>query len=444
MVESSQQDFRHLKQLAEAVCSGNATADHFAELSGLLERDIHCCQWYLSYLDTHATLGHLEHEIDPKFVSRLITPKSNIKHTSRWLMGAVASMSAVLLICLCYFGYLTFNKPITVGWVVDVSADAKWEGMELFPGGPVFKSSHLQLTQGKVSLNLNNGTRVELTAPLSLLLNSDRDLYLFDGQVAARVSEKDKGFIVTTQDAEITDLGTEFLVRRDPSLGTEVAVSDGEVTAALFNPDGSIKEVLQLSAGQAARLDRGLQIAREFAIGSEFLQIFHEIDSRIGVKRMGGQLRSAGESVTELTPGKQQTADHILLVPEKTGIVLSTDEPLTLNSAHGHITLSPGTRFDSYLVHYDPGALNQVGPVGKISFQNRVLAVVTGSDDLAKLDSICAIPGTTFTPEKYRGLEHIGTDDEVTLSDDGMQVSFDLHLEAPNYFDQFRILVLRN
>src|SRR5690606_6534244 len=95
------------------------------------------------------------------------------------------------------------------------------------------------------------------------------------GIVKALVGKGGEGFIIRTPQAEVVDLGTEFLVSHDPIAGTDVNVRQGRTKASLLDKHGVPLNVIELTANRAARLSSKLDQPREVNFDS---RLFEEID----------------------------------------------------------------------------------------------------------------------------------------------------------------------
>ena len=122
-------------------------------------------------------------------------------------------------------------------------------------------------------LSLDDGSRVELNARSSIQIQLDnkrREIRLSDGEAVFHVQPDTRPFLVRTDLATISAVGTQFSVRADASL-VEVAVIEGLVSVAAFNADRALTEyeggllvrfsdeIALLGAGQRLELTRESQ-----------------------------------------------------------------------------------------------------------------------------------------------------------------------------------------
>ena len=159
---------------------------------------------------------------------------------------------------------------------------------------------------------------------------------------------------------------------------------------------------------------------------------------------------------------KRQTTFWIEVIPEKTGVVLEQDIPVTLISAgsyrffgHTDLTLPEGTRVDSYLLHFRS---TQPAPIrGVIKFDRKIVGIVCEASQLSASDSTLGLPGVEYpvAANRYRGLDpHIPVDnpdptrgggwtpDEVTVSMDTKTLGVSVNVNPGRGVDQLRVLVL--
>jgi len=119
-------------------------------------------------------------------------------------------------------------------------------------------------------ISLDDGSRVELNARSSIKVQIDdnrREIKLSNGEAVFYVRKDDRPFVVRTDLATVSAVGTKFSVRTDPSL-VEVSVIDGLVSVAatrsgtvLTEYDSDLlmrfsDEIALLGAGQRLELTR--------------------------------------------------------------------------------------------------------------------------------------------------------------------------------------------
>lgn len=100
--------------------------------------------------------------------------------------------------------------------------------------------------RGFVTVAVGRGVTVDLVGPVKAVVEDAGTVRLRSGLLAAEVTEAGHGFRVVTEDADVLDLGTAFLVKKDFGSGTQVRVTAGRVEAALVDEAGRTVKVLDL------------------------------------------------------------------------------------------------------------------------------------------------------------------------------------------------------
>ncbi|MDB6009721.1 MAG: FecR family protein [Gammaproteobacteria bacterium] len=113
------------------------------------------------------------------------------------------------------------------------------------------------------TLNLEDGTRVELNTDSRLLVQYDRDtrsVVLKSGEAYFQVAHERRPFVVTVGERKVVALGTAFTVRRDQTSNDEITVTliEGRVAVAPAGPSNAPASELDsavtvLNAGQRLR-----------------------------------------------------------------------------------------------------------------------------------------------------------------------------------------------
>ena len=114
------------------------------------------------------------------------------------------------------------------------------------------------------TLNLDDGTRVELNTGSRILVQFDRQartVVLKSGEAYFQVAHERRPFVVLAGERKIVALGTEFTVRRDPSSDDAITVTliEGRVAVAPVDTDtpsapGPGSAATLLNAGQRLRI----------------------------------------------------------------------------------------------------------------------------------------------------------------------------------------------
>ncbi|MDF1861728.1 MAG: FecR domain-containing protein [Verrucomicrobiales bacterium] len=147
---------------------------------------------------------------------------------SLWAIGGIAAAIAV--------GLITWTQapaPAATG----VATIHRTEGQAystasemLVAGDFLQKDDQLTVTEGLVELVFEDtGVHAVASAPLKMTLNSSERVFLHEGDLKLSVPPQGIGFIVETEEREITDLGTSFVVTANKE-HSRVLVLDGLVS----------------------------------------------------------------------------------------------------------------------------------------------------------------------------------------------------------------------
>ncbi|QDT62918.1 FecR family protein [Calycomorphotria hydatis] len=431
-----------IQQLADDVIQGGADSAAYRRLNDLLGKNLLHLQWYVEYLDLRsAVIERAEQETNDEFVEQFFEnarASTNRKQFSWGLISAAGLSSLVAIACVVLCVLWVQSPPRQVGRIALASADAAWDGKDYIPGDVVRQGETITLDTGMATIELTNGVTVDLISPAWITLSSEGKVTLWDGTVTARVPEQATGFTVRTHDAEIVDLGTEFLVDRTAEQQTHVFVRKGRVEARLLDLNGLTTRVLDLVSGQAAKLSVGDQLAEEVDSLLGWSDTMDNVDRmRGGISRLGGVARATDEISADLRVSAMPTEQCFLVIPESKGIVLQDE--LKFTSRFGTASLPAGTRVDSYLVHYDPSGTAAPGARGSISFGKPIVAVLDSATDLKQSDDVFNTDDRLWSDDQLRGFE---PEDELQLSDDRFTVTIRPAVTGNNLLDQCRILVL--
>ena len=193
--------------------------------------------------------------------------------SARWIAAAAAVALCAAITLLLLFGgggsepdRIVEDRPDTpevdttrVVATLIAEHDAVWDRR---PGEELYVGQRLTLAKGFAEITTEEGAIVILEAPAIVeLLDSNNALYLHTGKLVGLChTESSKGFVVKTDHADVTDLGTEFGVEAGPD-GIEATVFVGEVE---INVPGRLPRRVQHS--QTARLSSDEGTDRELVV----------------------------------------------------------------------------------------------------------------------------------------------------------------------------------
>jgi hypothetical protein len=161
----------------------------------------------------------------------------------------------------------------------------------------------------------------------------------------------------------------------------------------------------------------------------------------------------------DFVPGRYEDSEHILVFPERSGVLLESDllvdldEPGQYQRIHRNEekTIGAGRRVGSYLLQLDPtGRLKKKDPnktrvMGQLTFDRPILGLIGSTAKLDMTDDVLGHPRGEY-PKTQRGIEPTRPADlpdsgrgVVTLSQDRRTLSLDL--SAGSAVDQIRVVV---
>lgn len=438
-MNNSPSPIEELRELVDRLFDDRIDNSGIARIDQLIISDPACLQTYVERLDFHGELIEQADRRSPEVTTLEVLNRFSDACEAResrlqWRLNLfMIACSLLLAVGLGTVYYSAVLVPAAVGTVASLSTDLQTEtSLEL--GQLVRWGQTVQVSQGIVSLQLP-GVMVDLVGPVSLKLERKNRVFLTDGTVIAKVEPDGIGFMIRTPDTEVVDLGTEFLVHRDPQQGTHVSVRKGEAHATLLDWRGTPTKVIELTASRAVQLNHSTEVLKEVAYSAER---FAPVDrSRKGIRRLTGALRTGAGIPTSLASDQLTTPNHLLAIPEQQ-IILTA--PLTVESISGPVTIPAGTTVSSYLIHYDPTDAVSFAPRGAVTFLGKIAAIIGSSSGLAGTDSLFGQSETAFESQNFRELEL--EEDEILISDDQKTVSFYFGVSPPEFLDEARILVI--
>jgi len=429
-----------VRSLTDSMFDGQINASDLQRLEGMIVNDPACLQTYLEMVNLHgALIRQADRQTDEQTVITVLQEFSDACESrearSRW--RDVMIMTASVLVACGFCGWLFMGevfRPAALGNIAHLTNNVNLNSGQAELGQMIRQGSTISVEQGVVSIELGS-VIIDLQGPAEVKLHDIKQVQLRQGMLTAKVRPGGEGFTVRTPDAEVIDMGTEFLVRYDAATGTDVSVRRGRAKASLLDKAGQPTKMLELTAARAAHLD----IHKATLVESRFdSEPFERGDRTRGtIRSISGQLRTMNEPPTSLVSEKTTTSNFMLVIPERQNVVLT--ENLQVETATGKTVLPAGSTVSSYLVHYDPTSLAIYAPRGAITFFGKISAAIVDSKTLTATDAIFGLPEIDYETRDFRGLELKA--DEIRLSDDKETVSFFFGMESPTYLDQVRILI---
>ena len=129
--------------------------------------------------------------------------------------------------------------------VIDSTRDSDYSS------GQLLSESHIAVDQGRITLQLDGGPTLDLSAPAEVEILDGMHVRVLGGDVTVNAGDRGTGFIVDTILARVVDLGTRFAVSVGQAGETDVVVLEGEIE--VHEPPGSARAspYVKLMAGDA-------------------------------------------------------------------------------------------------------------------------------------------------------------------------------------------------
>ena len=335
------------------------------------------------------------------------------------------------------------------------ATDCTWgEGRaDISEGSSLDFGTTLKLVKGIAEIEYAGGGRVVIEGPTTFELSSSDSGELTMGQLSATVPKEAIGFTIHTPTLDIVDRGTQFGLRIDEAGTAEVHVFQGEIETQTRGPEEAPKVRKTLTTTQAAKFSaRGrfagwLQPDYEGFAGAS--------RHAYGVVLTDRAMRWLPKAPPSLEEGELQSSSDIFLFLERRGVVLDQDTEITSYQRQGTqahfsievVTLPAGTRVDSYMLHFDPGASTQ-SRLGGVRFERPILGIIARADQLRATDGLFGAPGTRYDCNNVaarglddgvgKGAEKKSPDVVAYKQDAGLSFALQVH---PGTLDQVRILV---
>lgn len=170
------------------------------------------------------------------------------------------ALAASILLVVSLVGFYLFRSgtntipPTKIAIVTDLIGVEWAEGQTQFQLGEEISAKRLNFVTGTVFLTYKQGVVVAIEGPADLELVAQDHAILHEGQLVAYVPEGAEGFRVSTDAANVVDLGTEFGVTARHDGSSDVIVFDGEVE--LTPKNASQADLRRVVAGLAYRVER--------------------------------------------------------------------------------------------------------------------------------------------------------------------------------------------
>jgi hypothetical protein len=428
--------------LLSAACDGRATDEEMDQLSELILQDPRLRDDYLFYVDTHACI-----DVDCADPSLTLpsAPSRRSLPAGRWLgLGLAATLVIALAVGLSAWAAAHWSRSHDRFLAVITNADgALWEGGDASVMiGSAIGPGMVELCEGRIELELDNGVRLAVEGPARFELESLFHGVLYQGRLAANVPPQGVGFKIDTPSLSVVDLGTEFALHVSETGVSDVHVFTGEVEASMRNrPDGGDRKLLGSSLTRRAK-PTGSRLETVDFDPAQFATPPQVIN---GVERVSGGIRVLANPPETVRPGTYQH-NYMLLFQEQAGVELENPLPLNMCQPGCHevregiptANLPAGQRIDSYFVHYDVRRDDKTSRVrGTVRFARPILGVISASGQMVRTNELLGAWCTRYAPPGKSGKQP--AHDLVTMSGDRRTLTLEWGFDGTA--DQIRVLV---
>ena len=221
---------------------GRASADDIRRLEGYLRTDADFRRLFLEHLNVDGALGEFASlavdaaEVPARVQPRRLHRRSNaaglLPRAARLAVAACAAAGVAVLVLILR------PLPISPDTVTRIEVLDSSQGGDYSPG-QLLGESRVSIDQGRMTLQLDDGATLELSAPADVEVINGMHVRVHGGDVTVDVGDQATGFIVDTTAARVVDVGTRFAVSVGETGETDVVVLEGEIEVR--EPLGSIR-----------------------------------------------------------------------------------------------------------------------------------------------------------------------------------------------------------
>lgn len=235
----SDEDIVQLTEWLHALEEGTLEESQRARLEQMLAQNEAARRFYVQRMSLGAALCKFADEAQgsESAESDGVVPQPGRTPGRRvWPISAKLALAASLALCGIMVA-MAWRKPTIGGETSDAgcavlmdAAGAQWaEGSRAWQAGMSVPAGKLALEKGLVRLEFYSGASVTMEGHSELEIVSVKEAKCAYGQMRVHVPSHARGFKLTTPDAQVVDLGTEFGLKVSDGGKAEVHVFDGEV-----------------------------------------------------------------------------------------------------------------------------------------------------------------------------------------------------------------------
>ena len=245
----SESELLQLQSWIHDLEEGRLSGEHRTLLEAALAGSEQARRLYVQRMQLGAGLCKLADEAQEAEKAPESGPEHVISFRRPWPLSAKLALAASLVLCglvLALALRRVSDAPASAQVVAETSdagcavlvdaAGAEWEeGSSPWQVGMSVPAGKLRLRSGLARLEFYSGASVTLEGSSELEIVSVNEARCSRGQMRVHVPPHARGFKLTTPDAEVVDLGTEFGLKVSPEGRAQVHVFDGEVE--VLNPE---------------------------------------------------------------------------------------------------------------------------------------------------------------------------------------------------------------
>ncbi|WP_168566176.1 FecR domain-containing protein [Crateriforma spongiae] len=473
---SSPMSYEDFLRAATMFQDGAMSPEELEQFDKSLQRSPELRRWFIEFQEQSATLvecfrGQAVHGNDRidtdthSFSSRpqrtRIEPGTGHDTSSltpgsqRTLAWAAVAMALAACVLVAFLPGKSSRQIPEHDAVMTFAEQASWGGAaDQWPvdGRYLTRSDSYRLDSGSIRLRLNSGAIVSVAAPASFRIVGPESIDLLAGKMTARTSGNRTDLVIRAGDLEIRDSETAFGV---------TATTDGDVDLAVFDGDVSVRVTDDVDPPSEQMVVEGCALASYRSAGRT-TEIPYEPGKYQDIWPLALGIDEASSIVDFVPPGPDVSLSSLahnhkmFLVPEKLNHHVSRPADLKLvlpgqtwpSSPTQKFRVTPKQSVSSYLLMYKPQTSNfgsRQTLSGSISFQHPILGIAVTGDQLRNSDQPFGIDDLDYKAFRGRHLEDVDTEfgslpaDSITISDDGRQLYFSLHVGALT--DHLRVLV---
>ena len=233
--------------LIRAYIHGLASADDIQRLEGFLRTDADFRRLFLEHLNVDGALGEFASRADDAAeVPVRIRPVRLLPRIAPRLAVAACAAAAGMAV------WALLLRPVSLSpdTATRIEVVDSTRGSDYSPG-QLLGESRVSIDQGRITLQLDGGPTLDLSAPADVEVLNGMHVRVHGGDVTVNVGDQVTGFIVDTTATRVVDLGTRFAVNVGETGETDVVVLEGEIEVR--EPPGSAQTspYRNLMAGEA-------------------------------------------------------------------------------------------------------------------------------------------------------------------------------------------------